>query len=444
MADRAAPPRILPPILPWALAGTLAALGLAIAFYPMSNADMMEAVLPWMDALARHGGWQALALGVSNYTPAYEYLMLLMLQFDGILPRLLLVKLVNLAFAVAGAALAAAIVAEILRALPPEEAARRRLAAYLAVLLLPTVVVNGSIWGQADSIHTAFLLATLLALLKHRPALAMAAFGAALSIKLLPVFLAPLLLGLLLRREIRPWHVLLVPAIWFATLVPAWIAGRPLLELLLIYPTQSATYARLSMNAATLYALIPLPYGTPAIAVGLVMGALCGIGLALAVRQLRRPDATALLLLATLCMVLLPFLTPKMHERYFFGGEVLAVVLALVRPGLLPVALLLQASALMSYIEFLHGTDGRVHHRIVFTLAPVLNAIAIAALLHAFQRHLAAGEAPATASSPSPAPPSSAPPSAPAAGRDDTPDETRGKTSGDTLAARLRRLAPRR
>ncbi len=62
-------------------------------------------------------------------------------------------------------------------------------------------------------------------------------------------------------------------------LVPAWIAGRSLIDLLLIYPSQAGQYEQLSMHAPTVYSWLPdsgqfYPYFYPA---GLLLAATTAI-----------------------------------------------------------------------------------------------------------------------------------------------------------------------
>ena len=59
------------------------------------------------------------------------------------------------------------------------------------MLLLPTVVLNGAMWGQADSTYAALCVAGLYHLLCRRPVRAGVYFGLALAFKLQTVFASP-------------------------------------------------------------------------------------------------------------------------------------------------------------------------------------------------------------------------------------------------------------
>jgi hypothetical protein len=67
-----------------------------------------------------------------------------------------------------------------------------------------------------------------------------------------------------------------------------------------------------------------------------------------------RLDAERIVLLATAFSILVPFLLPGMHERYFMQAEALAVAAAFLRPGRLwPVPLLVQAASFASYVPYI-------------------------------------------------------------------------------------------
>ena len=131
------------------------------------------------------------------------------------------------------------------------------LLAYLATLLSPSVILNGSFWGQADSIYTAGLAACLYFLMNKKNWLALISFGIAFAFKLQAVFLLPFLLILWLKREISWKHFLTIPLVYLISILPTWLIGRSLVSLLNIYNSQTSEFKGLALNAPTLYAWIP-------------------------------------------------------------------------------------------------------------------------------------------------------------------------------------------
>jgi Gpi18-like mannosyltransferase len=230
------------------------------------------------------------------------------------------------------------------------------LAAAGVVALLPTVVMNGAMWGQCDSIYSAFGIGGLYFALRSRPWLACVFFGLALAFKLQVVFLLPVLAVLVLRRRV-PWHALLaIPAVVVALDVPALLAGAGPAQLLSVYLDQMGEYSQLTLNAANIYQLVDLGTNTGAVRnIALLVTAELVGGLVLYAVVGKAALTTArVVLLATVFVVLVPFFLPAMHERYFYLADVLSVVVAYHLPRRLwPVPVLVQFASAFSYVPFL-------------------------------------------------------------------------------------------
>ena len=59
------------------------------------------------------------------------------------------------------------------------------------------------------------------------------------------------------------------------------------------------------------------------------------------------------MIFATASLALMPFLLPKMHERYFYPAALAAIGLAFFRPKLRLIPIFLQAVSLITYLSFL-------------------------------------------------------------------------------------------
>jgi Gpi18-like mannosyltransferase len=307
-----------------------------------------------MYPLIKQQGFAALANATSNYNPPYFYALYIIARIAPGLPMVIAVKLPALVADFGCAFLVYLIVKlKYIRGLAP-------LCAALAVLFAPTVVANGAFWGQVDSMHTAGILACIYFLLKRHNFWAVLAFAVALTIKLQSIFLAPLLLALFLRGEIS-WKVfLLVPGVLFLAVVPAWIAGRPLLELLSIYWNQASEFELLTMNAASIYTWVP---GTKQLfdalyLPSLILGAAAAFLLVTVIYKGQGSISPSLLLeLALLTMLVLPFFLPKMHDRYFFPADVISIAFAMYYPQLFYVPLVVIAASSLSYLPYLFEVE---------------------------------------------------------------------------------------
>src|SRR6266404_1008399 len=192
------------------------------------TSDFYEYTSHWYAAVQEHG-FAAAGTPVSNYTPPYLYLLYLTSAAFPHLPAVMAIKIPSIAFDLVCAGLVFLIVRmRYQTGLLPVWAAS-------TVLMAPTVICNSGMWGQADSIYAGFLLACILFLMQGRGALAMTAFALGLSIKFQSMFLAPALCAFWLRGLIRFRHLLLVPAVYALVMVPAWIEGRPALDLATVY-----------------------------------------------------------------------------------------------------------------------------------------------------------------------------------------------------------------
>ena len=290
----------------------------------------------------------------SDYTPPYLYLLLLISRVKNY-PWQYLVKIVSLAFE----ALMAYAVTKLAGLKVRGDAGRVVL--FCLTLMLPTVVFNGAYWGQCDVIYTSLCLLALYHALQKRSAWSMVLFGMALSFKLQTVFFLPTLLPLWLRKDIKLRHLVLIPAAYMAMMIPAFWGGKSLHHVLTVYLAQAGGYSGISINGPSLYNLLPSTmdngmlydlFGSMAMALGLAMMVVVCLMLCLNRTRITR-EGTLLACLLVLGGV--PFCLPKMHERYTFGADVLALVIAAYRPKRMALPLLF---GLASYICYTGGLPG--------------------------------------------------------------------------------------
>ena len=341
--------------------------GLAI---PLTNKDILKGYMPWYDYIVAHGRFAALADNFADYTPPYLYLLSIGSLANGLLPSFLIIKLI----AIAGTIGLAFGFFWLISALDYPEA--RRLPA-LWLMLLPTVFLNGPWWGQTDAFYAGPLLFAIGEVLRRRPLTAMMAVGIALSFKMQAVFIAPLLLALLLTRRI-PWAYLAIPPIIYAAMmIPSWLAGRPVNDLIGIYGGQADTFQQLAKNAPNFWTylegvhLVAYSTGVP-IGLGLGVGATAWLGY-VGWRE-RKLDPETLLLIAAAGAIILPFVLPKMHNRYFFLGDVLSFARAILFPSArrTRIAALMQAGSFLSGLAFVIGLPAGAPVGAIFMTAAVV------------------------------------------------------------------------
>ena len=316
-----------------AFAAAVVFTALAVRYPLLSHESFDYGVFAsWYDFIAANGYHLSWRYDFSVYNPVYLYLLTAAAGFAPLAPKLLAVKGIS-------------ILCEFVMASFLYRCVRLRypgsrtipLLAFGAVLLLPTVVLNGAWLGQSDAIYTALLSACLYGLLSGRRARACVAFGLAFSVKAQAAFLAPLLYWLWAKKELAGRFLALIPLAYFLMLVPAWVMGRPLLDLLGIYFEQAGARAGAWSSLST----APNPwrwisgdhYRWWPVGVLLTLALVHGVRRLLESRRFEMTRETVALL-ALFSVLLTPYFLPKMFGRYFFPADVFAIVLAFYRPRL--------------------------------------------------------------------------------------------------------------
>ena len=332
-------------------------VGLRIGLWRyINNSDLLTSFVPWQSYILQHGRWHALQHPLGIYFPAYFDLTVLTSYLDGHhVNRINQIKLISFCFDLLAAYIAYALVSRIVRDLEARNhfSLAPKIAA-LSILAGPTVLINGSAWGQTDIVYTTLLLLSTYAVIAGSGAAAALFFGFALAFKLQAVFLVPFLGAMLLARRIRWIHLLLVPVGWILSLIPCILAGGTLREFLMLPFTQGDKFPVLAINIGNPWTALMLLHFNER------LGTLLGIAITVAVTIVisvwgsravfQTPTNT--LMLASFSLLVLPYVMPRMHDRYFFAAEVFLCILSCIDLDFwFPAALVLSAS-LISYSNY--------------------------------------------------------------------------------------------
>jgi Gpi18-like mannosyltransferase len=328
----------------------LLALGIVLraVSYPVISSDQQYFVAKWFTALMG-GGLSAFANPFADYAPLYLYLIKLLTFIP--MTSLYSTKTLSLLFDIVMTVYACLLLQKITRNTKPAE---WYVWVYAALVSVPTVLINSSLWGQSDALYTAGIVACLYYLLAGRPVRATTAFGLALSVKLQAIFFLPVLVGYMLRRLRRAWLLVLVPIIFVATIVPAMLGGGHFSYWGLIYAHQSAEYSALNLSAPNMYAFIlSAPNEHTAAAAGVAMALAVAALVVWALASVEVISAPTLLLYALASCIWVPFFLPHMHERYFYAADVLATIYALYSPRKWFIPVLVVGASFFSYMHYL-------------------------------------------------------------------------------------------
>ena len=325
-----------------------------LPLYSFTSADYLGCLLPWMEEIRKTGGFQSLDHAISNYSSPYMYLMCLVSYLTS--DDLAGLKTVSVIFDYVVAIAMFLLVYEITRNI------RRSVIGMALVLLCPTVILNSAFWCQCDAIYTSFLLLSLLFFYRDNSRLCMIFLGIAFSFKLQAVFLIPFFLLMWLKgRTVKLRHFLYIPLMYFVTAIPAWLAGRDLKELLMIYVDQSGTYTWGTMDYPNAYALIgeamPNYYHGEEIGTAGFYLTIMLLGLLAYYLYGKKfvPTNRIAISLSLFSVALVVYTLPHMHDRYGFLVDMLAILYGVVNPRKLLYTCGFLLVSLVSYVPYLIG-----------------------------------------------------------------------------------------
>ena len=330
-----------------AFAFTALALVIRASLLDFESGDYLTFLAPWTQFFRDNGGFAALRYSLGNYNPPYMYFLALFSYFD--ISELYLIKLLSVLFDV----LLAWACIKLLGLYTGSRA--KLLGVFLAVLFLPTVVINGAYWAQCDSIYAFFGIYALYLGLRGRGCASMVSLAACLAFKLQAVFIIPVFFILLLAKKLRWRQLLVFPAAYIVFMLPALLAGRPFVKTMTLYFAQAGTVGdAMNYNAPSLTSMFQWSGNTESWSTLLIAAAFALVLASYAVAAVKRRelDDTVFLGFALLLAMGIPYLLPHMHDRYFFISGVLALVLAFRDRRFFPIPLLAELASLHCYYAY--------------------------------------------------------------------------------------------
>ena len=290
------------------------------------SGDMRGCLIPWYDSIKAQGGLRSLKEQVGDYNLLYQTLIACMTYLPGSCVQHY--KALSIVFDYWLAFASALLVAR----LSGEACFHRKFQmAYAVVLLLPTVVLNSSYWGQCDSIYTTFLVLTLLFFYEEKYISGFVMLGMGFACKLQTVFILPFLMGLYFYKKNFSLSGFLVSlAVFWGSGIVAFLCGRSVTAPFTIYLDQTGLYQKMYLNVSSFWTILnEVDYGWLGTFAVILAVALCGMGLYQVMSGKVRMDTgeafikTAAGFLWT-CILFLP----AMHERYTYPLDILLILLA--------------------------------------------------------------------------------------------------------------------
>lgn len=327
------------------IAGAFVIRGLCMSHVTLDYEDFLS---QWVDYYRQNGGFAALGDKIGNYNLPYLY-FLAFFSYIGV-NDLYLIKALSIFFDVILAWGAMQLIGVY------TASSAKRLTAFFLVLYWPTVILNGAYWGQCDSIYTAFAVISIYLALRSRGAAAMICIAVSFAFKLQAVFIMPIFVVLLIAKRVKLWHFVLFPVTYVVLMLPAVMAGYPLLDTITLYFDQMGTVgSALNYNSSSIYALFGnVSNESLASALGILAAfTLMGGVFLWAFMRRRYLNDWALLGCAVILAVGIPYLLPHMHERYFFVADILTLLLAVAAPEFMVLPVLCEFASLLGYHAYL-------------------------------------------------------------------------------------------
>ena len=225
------------------------------------------------------------------------------------------------------------------------------------ILFLPTVFMNSAVWAQCDSIYTTFIIMSLYYLKKDKVLASFILLGIAFAFKLQFIFILPIYILLYFKRDdISILHFIIIPVVNVLMCLPAIIMGRRIKDCLLIYFSQTGTYNSLTLNYPNLYSLFGEVFQNQSKVLVLFTIAIIGmISFYLFYRKAKINDN--IIKIGLMLVMITVYFLPRMHERYGFLAEILAVIYVFIYRQKFSLPVILQLSALSGYFMFLGEFD---------------------------------------------------------------------------------------
>jgi Gpi18-like mannosyltransferase len=326
------------------------------------SGDYVNFLKPWMQQIVAQGGWPSLGNRIGDYTPAYMYLLTALSYFpqpNTSDPFLYGIKWISIMFDVL-------LVFAVYLNAKLWQGHRHPLFPVLIALIvfwLPTIIINGAIWGQIDASYTALSLLALYYLQKEKPFAAALWYGVAISFKLQAIFFLPVFIIIFwFRYRSKIFYILFIPLMYYVIALPTLLAGRSFMDVTLIYVDQTEAYPWLTLNMPNLYQWFPEQRydDLSGFAFGLFMVTMAISFLGMLLNRVKVTNEH-ILFLTVWSIMMANFLLPSMHERYLYGADVAVILLVWQKPRYVWMAIVIQAISFFAYTPYIFGMEPIAH-----------------------------------------------------------------------------------
>ena len=329
---------------------TIMALLVRIVPIKFQSDDYTYFLSPWFNDLLTKGGLTGLGTYIGNYNAPYMTIMALLTYLP--INSLFSIKIVSIIFDFVLAISASHLVTMLVKKNKKIYGA----IAYAMVLFLPQVILNSAMWGQCDSIYASFSIIALILLLKEKYWQSFVFLGISFAFKLQFIFILPVFIIMYVcKNKFSILHFLIIPAVNVVMCLPAIIMGKPILDILKVYFNQTSISTALVRNYPNIYNLfandmVTIKYGGIIITI-----AVFAMMLFYFIYKKVNWNKDKIIVLTLMVLVIISYILPGFHERYLYVGEILSIVYYLVYRKNLPLVIMVNLNAILTYSIYLTG-----------------------------------------------------------------------------------------
>ena len=319
-------------LLFWFIIITIIALAIRIACFPTTSKDLNTYLLPWCDIIKSNGTKAFLDTYPAhyNYSMAYFYILAFVskvgsnhTQFTYLIKAFSVLFDFSLAFVIG---------------LISYNVTKRKntfVYGYSLALLIPSVFLNSSAWGQCDSIFTFFIALCLYLIIKNKNNYAMLSYGLAIGLKFQAIFFLPIILFLVVKNKIKFTSLLLIFVSFIGINLFSVFLGADLYTALIrSYIEQLQSFGNASLNFPNLYVLVNDFFADGGVKqkTSLIVFLCFTLAVVFIIfTYLTRKNFTItndlLIKLSILFVTVIPYFLPRMHDRYLYIADILFAVL---------------------------------------------------------------------------------------------------------------------
>lgn len=307
------------------------ALYMRIKCFDWESRDFNVFLTPWYNDLKANGGFKAMKVLYPadhvncDYPPLYMYLLAIFSYTP--VRAIVAIKSISVFFDFVLAVFIGLIARKITKS------DMLGVVCFSALLFLPTVFINSALWGQCDVIYTCFIVISLYFLMCDKDYLSISFYALSFCLKIQSIFFLPIIIIAIIKKKIRLCALPLFVIIYALVGIPAVIFGCGFEDAYFMFFTQMGRYSDLTLNTPNMYnwfgsysekhEMLSMPMTCFAVGVtGVSM-------LPLYKLNFDTKDNKIWVAMACYFAVMMPFVIPHMHERYWYVSDVLCILFVL-------------------------------------------------------------------------------------------------------------------